>query len=104
MNMMSTFRSKISKLPAEAAAKPARFGKGTRLLFSCGSRSILPALADAEAHGLDARGVGRMHILIEVEDTTPDAHWVATAGKEIADYFERIGGTQPQINIDRNFS
>jgi hypothetical protein len=45
-----------------------------------------------------------MHILIEVEDTTPDAHWVATAGKEIADYFERIGGTQPQINIDRNFS
>ncbi len=103
MDKISSFRMQIDELPKQAAADPARFGKGTRLLFSCGNRALLPALAVAETRGIEARGVGRMHILVEVGDTTPDAAWVATKGKQIADYFESIGGTNPQISIDRSF-
>lgn len=103
MTSMPSFQSQLAKLPGLFAAEPGRFGPGVRLLFSCGSRKILPALAEAEARGLEARGVGRMHILIEIEDPEPDADWVATKGQAIADYFAAIGGTDPQISVDRNF-
>lgn len=101
---IASFQSQLDQLPVQFAADSNLFGEGVRLLFSCGSRNIARALTEAEARGIDARGVGRMHILIEVENTVPDAAWVASKGSAIADYFEKIDGTNPQISVDRNFS
>jgi len=103
MTKISSFELQLEKLHASFVADPGHFGAGVKLLFSCGSRNILPALAEASARGLEARGVGRRHILIEVEDAEPDADWVATTGRGIADYFAAIGGTDPQIGFDRHF-
>jgi len=102
MNSVTAFRTQLAKLPDILAADPGRFGAGVKMLLSCGSRNILPALAEAEACGIEARGVGRMHILVEIEDAVPDTRWVETRGHDIARYFERIGGTDPQIGFDRS--
>jgi hypothetical protein len=101
MSSTADFRSQLTALSASAARKPEDFGEGVRLLFSCGSRNLPLALAQAEACGVEARGVGRRHILIEVQDGTPTADWLAGEGAAIARYFERIGGIDPQISIDR---
>jgi hypothetical protein len=98
------FRSQLRALAADAAHRPERYGAGVRLLFSCGSRDMMAALAVAEAVGIDARGVGRKHILVEVEDVSPTEAWIASNGVAIADYFERIGGADPQIAVDRAFA
>lgn len=103
MTSRESFQSQLEALPVLLAADPARFGPGVRMLLSCGSKAILPALAEAEARGIEARGVGRMHILVEIEGPVPDAAWVASKGRAIADYFTAIGGTDPQIGFDRNF-
>lgn len=99
---ISTFRNRLAELPDLCAAAPEAFGEGVNLLLSCRSRDLRYALAEAETRGIAARGVGRMHILIEIENALPDKDWVETMGSAIAHYFERIGGTDPQIGIDRN--
>jgi hypothetical protein len=99
---ISIFRNRLAKLPELCAAAPEGFGEGVKLLLSCGSRNILSALAEAEMRGIAARGVGRMHILVEIENAVPDRDWVETKGSEIAQYFEQIGGTDPQIGFDRS--
>lgn len=102
MTDISIFRNQLAALPKLCAAAPEGFGDGVNLLLSCGSRDIRSALAEAETRGIAARGVGRMHILIEIENALPDKDWVETVGSEIAHYFEQIGGTDPQIGFDRN--
>lgn len=99
---ISIFRDRLAGLPEICAAAPESFGEGVNLLLSCGSRNILSALAEAETRGIAARGVGRMHILVEIENAVPDKRWVETEGNEIAHYFEQIGGTDPQIGFDRS--
>lgn len=99
---ISTFRNRMAELPDLCAAAPEAFGAGVNLLLSCGSRDIRSALAEAESRGITARGVGRMHILIEIEDALPDKEWVETTGSEIAHYFEEICGSDPQIGFDRS--
>lgn len=102
MTDISTLRHRLAELPELCAAAPEAFGEGVNLLVSCGSRDILSALAEAETRGIAARGVGRMHVLIEIENALPDKDWVETKGSEIANYFEQIGGTDPQISFDRS--
>jgi hypothetical protein len=99
---ISIFRDQLAKLPRLCAAAPEGFGEGVNLLLSCGSRNVLSALAEAEARGIAARGVGRMHILVEIENAVPDKNWVETKGNEIAHFFEQIAGTDPQISFDRS--
>jgi hypothetical protein len=101
MSSIADFRSQLTDLSASAARRPEDFGEGVRLLFSCGSRNLPSALAQAEACGVEARGVGRRHILVEVQNRTPTAEWLAGEGAAIAGYFESIGGINPQIGIDR---
>ena len=103
MTGLPNFQSQLDNLPILYAADPARFGAGVRLLFSCGSPNIRAALAEAEARGIDARGVGRMHILVEIENPKPDTAWVAGKGQDIAAFFAAIDGTDPQVDFDRNF-
>lgn len=95
------FRTKLARLADEADAHPHRFGANARLLFSCRSDDLLSDLAQAQAQGVDARGVGRMHLLIEVQGRVPDAQWLAVDGAAIAGYFDSIGGVDPQVSIDR---
>lgn len=102
MTDISVFRNRLAALPDLCAAAPESFGEGVNLLLSCGSRNILSALAQAETRGIAARGVGRMHILVEIENAVPDKIWVETMGDEIAHYFEKIGGIDPQIGFDRS--
>lgn len=102
MNAIAAFRDRIAQLPGLLAADPDRFGEGVNLLLSCGIRNIFPALAEAAARGIEARGVGRMHILIEIENAVPDRNWLETEGREIIRYFEQIGGADPQISFDRS--
>lgn len=101
MGKVEDFRTQLARLVDEAATHPDRFGAGARLLFSCRSNNLPSDLAAAEAQGVDARGVGRMHILVEVGDQVPDAEWIATHGAAIAKYFESIGGGKPQVTVDR---
>ncbi|MBD3732394.1 MAG: hypothetical protein IE934_06665 [Sphingopyxis sp.] len=101
MSNIADFRSQLVELSARAARRPEDFGEGVRLLFSCGSRNLPSALAQAEACGVEARGVGRRHILVEVQNRAPTAEWLAGEGAAIAGYFESIGGVNPQIGIDR---
>ena len=101
MSNIAAFRSRLAALSDNAARNPEDFGEGVRLLFSCGSSNLPSALAKAEACGVDARGVGRRHILVEVANGVPTAEWLAGEGDAIARYFESIGGTNPQISIDR---
>ena len=101
MNRMTSFRAQLAALSDDAIHHPDEFGPGVRLLFSCASYDIIAALAEAETSGVEARGVGRLHILVEVENKAPDAEWLATEGEDIAGYFERIGAANPQIGIDR---
>lgn len=101
MRSIADFRSQLAALSANATRNPDDFGEGVRLLFSCGSSDLPAALAKAEARGIDARGVGRRHILVEVANGMPTAEWLAGEGDAIAEYFESIGGTNPQISIDR---
>jgi len=98
---MPEFLSQLEALMREARAHPNKFGQGVRLLFSCRTRDMTRALAEAGKDGLDARGVGRMHILIERNDITPDDRWVKSDGRRIAGYFDRIDGIDPQIAVDR---
>ena len=101
MRNIADFRSRLAALSAEATRNPQDFGGGVRLLFSCGSSDLPAALAEAGRCGVDARGVGRRHILVEVANGTPTAEWLAGEGAAIAGYFESIGGASPQISIDR---
>lgn len=64
-------------------------------------RNLPSALAQADAAGVEARGVGRRHILVEVQNRAPTAEWLFGEGAAIAGYFESIGGVNPQIGIDR---
>lgn len=98
---MSMFQSGLDDLVHDATANPEMFGEGVRILFSCRTRNMMTSLAAAETDGLEARGVGRMHVLIEVGDVVPDEQWVGRDGRRIARYFDRIGGIDPQIAIDR---
>jgi len=102
MSSTAEFRSRLKHLAEDAQANPADYDEGSRLLLSCGSRNIPLALDMAEAFDFEPRGVGRRHILIEIEDFVPDSEWADTAGSDIADYFEKIGGTNPQVSVDRN--
>lgn len=104
MSSTAEFRSRLKRLVEDAQANPAGYGEGSRLLLSCGSRNIPLALDVAQAFDFEPRGVGRRHILIEIEDLIPDGEWAATTGSDIADYFEKIGGTNPQVSVDRNCS
>lgn len=81
--------------------QPRRFRRRCADAFSCGSSNLPVALVKAEACGVAARGVGRRHILVEVANGMPTAEWLAHEGAAIARYFERIGGINPQITIDR---
>lgn len=103
MSSSLEFRSKLKQSVEDAQANPGNYGEGSRLLLSCGSLNIPLALNMAEAFDFEPRGVGRRHILIEIEDFIPDSEWADTAGSDIADYFEKIGGTNPQVSVDRNW-
>lgn len=98
---MSAFQSQLADLARDATARPETFGEGVRLLFSCRTRNMMTSLVEAETDGLEARGVGRMHILIEIGDVVPDEQWLGDKGWRISHYFDRIGGIDPQIAIDR---
>lgn len=98
---MQGFNRQLEQLSDEATQHPDRFGAGVRLLFSCGTRDMISALAQAGDLGLDARGVGRMHILIEYNDVVPDVAWTAREGAKIGQFFERVAARRPQIAIDR---
>lgn len=101
MSSTTDFQSQLAALSAAGSRNPGDFGEGVRMLFSCGSSNLPVALAKAEACGVAARGVGRRHILVEVANGMPTAEWLAHEGAAIARYFERIGGINPQITIDR---
>lgn len=98
---MNAFQSQLADLARDAVARPESFGEGVRVLFSCRTRNMTASLAEAEAEGLDARGVGRMHVLIELSDLIPDERWADHDGQRIARYFDRIDGIDPQITVDR---
>ena len=98
---IADFRSQLTELSASVAKRPEDFGDGVRPLFSCGSRNLPSALAQADAGGVEARGVGRRHILVEVQNRAPTAEWLFGEGAAIGGYFESIGGVNPQIGIDR---
>jgi hypothetical protein len=101
MTTADSFDDQLACLSAQAARHPDRFGQGVRLLFSCGTCDMMASLAAAEAQGIDARGVGRMHILVEFDDVVPDAQWAESTGVAVGRYFEAIGGKRPQISVDR---
>ncbi|HEX2813995.1 MAG TPA: hypothetical protein VHO04_15065 [Sphingopyxis sp.] len=101
MTTANSFDEQLARLSTEAVQHPDRFGPGVRLLFSCGARDMVASLAAAEAQGIDARGVGRMHILVEFDDVVPDTRWAESTGAAVGRYFEAIGGKRPQIGIDR---
>ncbi len=101
MSKLEDFRTRLAQLTTAADTHPERFGEGVRLLFSCRSDNLPADLAKAHSQGIEARGVGRMHILVEVEDRVPDADWLAHEGLALAAYFDSIAGANPQVDVDR---
>jgi len=93
----------LDALAADAAAHPERWGEGVRLNITCARRLPYEAVQLAEARGFsETRGVGRHHLIFEYEDVVPDAAWVAATARPVLDFIAEVGGTDPQIGVDRN--
>ncbi|WP_077146199.1 hypothetical protein [Sphingopyxis sp. KK2] len=93
----------LDALAADAAAHPERWGNGVRLNITCARRLPYEAVQLAGARGFaEARGVGRHHLIFEYEDVVPDAVWVAATARPVLDFIAEVGGTDPQIGVDRN--
>ncbi|HMO76005.1 MAG TPA: hypothetical protein PKD48_11760 [Sphingopyxis sp.] len=96
-------RSQLDTLATDAAAHPERWGEGVRLHITCARRLPYEAVQLAEARGFaEVRGVGRHHLIFEYEDVVPDAAWVAATARPVLDFIAEVGGTDPQIGVDRN--
>ncbi len=93
----------LGALAADAAVHPERWGEGVRLHITCARRLPYEAVQLAEARGFaEARGVGRHHLIFEYEDVVPDAAWIASTARPVLDFIAEVGGTNPQIGVDRN--
>ncbi|APZ98870.1 hypothetical protein BWQ93_10455 [Sphingopyxis sp. QXT-31] len=98
-----SFADQLDALAADAAAHPERWGAGVRLNITCARRLPYEAVQLAEARGFgEARGVGRHHLIFEYADVVPDAAWVAATARPVLDFIAEVGGTDPQIGVDRN--
>lgn len=93
----------LGALAADAGVHPERWGEGVRLHITCARRLPYEAVQLAEARGFaEARGVGRHHLIFEYEDVVPDAAWIASTARPVLDFIAEVGGTNPQIGVDRN--
>lgn len=98
-----SFADQLEALAADAAAHPEHWGAGVRVNITCSRRQPYAAVQLAEARGFnEVRGVGRHHLIFEYEDVVPDAAWIAEKVWPVCAFIEEVGGTDPQIGIDRN--